>query len=408
MDVPIAARWVAGVFGVLLLIYVWRSVIGTLLIPRLSRDRLSRLLDRVVISVYALLTRYVAEYRRRDRILVSQPAVILFGQIVIWLVLSVTGFILLLWPLTDSSIGVAFRDAGSSVFTLGFSEPNGAVPAGVTFLAADTGLLIVSLQIAYLPTLYAAFHRRETEVTLLNGWGGVPAWGPELLARTHYGPGSDASGIGTLLPDMYRRWERWAADVAESHTTHRTLVWFRSPRPTTSWVTSLLAVLDSAALMLTLSPEQAPIVPARLCLRGGRECLLAVAQALGLSEEAETEPETISLSYEDFLGAAHWMERVEFPISREPTEAWPDFIKWRATYERAAYAIAERIDAVPALWSGPRRHPTMPIPPSRPHLSRPPSRPSDTAGPNATDRSSNPVITHRTYGDNPPAGGPAR
>src|SRR5262249_42380182 len=81
---------------------------------------------------------------------------------------------------------------------------------------------------------------------------GVPSWGPELLARTHYALGSGVSTIDTL-PDLYDRWERWAADIAESHTSYLPLVRFRSPRPLSSWVIALLAVLDSAALILTLS-----------------------------------------------------------------------------------------------------------------------------------------------------------
>ena len=95
-------------------------------------------------------------------------------------------------------------------------------------LAAAFGLVTLTLQIAYLPTLYSAFNRRETEVALLNARAGVPSWGPELLARTHYALGSGMSTIDTL-PDLYAQWERWAADVAESHTTYLPLVRFRSP-----------------------------------------------------------------------------------------------------------------------------------------------------------------------------------
>ena len=161
----------------------------------------------------------------------------------------------------------AFIDAGSSLFTLGFAVPAGAVPAVIVFLAAATGLVIVTLQIAYLPTLYSAFNRRETEVALLNARGGFPSWGPELLARTHYALGSGMSTLDTM-PALYAQWERWASDVAESHTTYLGLVRFRSPQPLSSWVTSLLAVLDSAALFLALSPESraggtSAAVPAR-------------------------------------------------------------------------------------------------------------------------------------------------
>ena len=105
-------------------------------------------------------------------------------------------------------------------------------------------------------------------MSLLNARAGVPSWGPELLARTHYALGSGTSTIDTL-PGLYEHWEGWASDLAESHTTYLPLVWFRSPRPLSSWVISLLAVLDSAALYLALSPQSAPEVQARLCLRSG-------------------------------------------------------------------------------------------------------------------------------------------
>ena len=81
----------------------------------------------------------------------------------------------------------------------------------------------------------------------------MPSWGPELLARTHYALGSGTSTLDTL-PDLYQQWERWASDVAESHTTYLPLVRFRSPQPYSSWVIALLAVLDSAALILALAP----------------------------------------------------------------------------------------------------------------------------------------------------------
>ena len=109
----------------------------------------------------------------------------------------------------------------------------------------------------------------------------MPSWGPELLARTHYALGSGVSTVNTL-PDLYANWERWAADVAESHTTYLPLVRFRSPKPLSSWVTALLAVLDSAALMLALNPSTAPVVSARLCLRAGFICFGDVAQGHGI------------------------------------------------------------------------------------------------------------------------------
>jgi hypothetical protein len=78
------------------------------------------------------------------------------------------------------------------------------------------------------------------------------------------------------------------------------------------------------------------------------------------------------LSYQDFLDAVARLREVDFPIERDPAEAWPDFAGWRVNYERAAYAVAKAVDAVPALWSGPRRGEGTAIPPIRPAFGRPP------------------------------------
>jgi hypothetical protein len=366
MVVPFAARWVAAACGALLLLTAWGSVIGTLIVPRPVGSWLTRLVDRLVITIYRLITRTVGEYRVQDRILATQASAILVTQLITWLGIAIVGFTFLLWPFGGRGMAAAFTDAGSSIFTLGFAEPSGTVPAVLVFLAAGTGLGIVALQIGYLPTLYAAFNRRETEVALLNARAGVPSWGPELLARTYYALGSGVSTLDTL-PDLYERWERWAADVAESHTTYLPLVRFRSPRELSSWVTSLLAVLDSAALILTLAPEEAPTVPARLCLRSGFVCFSRIGRAMGFDVVEEADPNAgITLTYEEFLDAVSRMKEVGFQITRDPADAWPEFVGWRVNYEQNAYQIAEAVDAVPALWSGPRHHPMPPIPPFRP------------------------------------------
>ena len=339
--------------------------------------------DKCVTIVFRMVSEHVADYRRRDRILSAQAAAILFAQLSVWLITAFVGFALLLWPF-EHDMTTAFIAAGSSLFTLGFDEPPGATPAVMVFVAAATGLIIVTLLIAYLPTLYGAFNRRETEVALLNARAGVPSWGPELLARTHYALGSGVSTIDTM-PALYAQWERWAADVAESHTTYLPLVRFRSPQPLSSWVTALLAVLDSAALYLSLSPKAAPVVPARLCLRGGFLCFSRIGRAMGFDIPEEPDPDAgIELTYEEFLDAVERVKKVGFPLERDPADAWPDFVGWRLTYEDAAYAIAYALDVPPALWSGPRMHPVEPIPPFRPPA--PAAEDEGAAEPPAGDR----------------------
>jgi hypothetical protein len=169
------------------------------------------------------------------------------------------------------------------------------------------------------------------------------------------------------MDDFYLQWERWAADVAESHTNYRVLVSFRSPAKYSSWVVALLAVLDSAALWLALSPNRAPTVACRLALRQGFTTLQAIAEALGLAVNRDPDPDSeLLLSYEEYLAGVQRIASTTFVIERSPEEAWPDFRGWRVNYEAVAYAIAYRLDAVPAPWSGPRRTGDAPMAPIRP------------------------------------------
>ena len=169
------------------------------------------------------------------------------------------------------------------------------------------------------------------------------------------------------LPEFYSEWERWAADVTESHVTYSPLIWFGSPSYEASWVTSLLAVLDSAALYLSLYPEAAPAVPARLCLRSELLCFGEVARSVSVerADRARTGA-GISLTYEGLPRGGRPAARGRLPDGVDPETAWPHFVGWRVNYEEAAYALAAAVDAVPALWSGPRRQPSTPMPPLHP------------------------------------------
>ena len=360
-----AVRDVAAAAGLLIVLGTVVSVIGTVIVPRKSGRRVTRLVASAVSGIFGLIVWPVAAYRWRDRIRAGQAAVILLGQLAVWLGLFYVGYALLIWPATRG-LGTAFRSVGPALWTFGSPDTHGFFETAVLDTAAMAGLITVTLQIAYLPALYAAFNRRENEVALLNSRAGSPSWGPELLARTHYALGSGTSALDTM-PEFYHQWERWAADITESHVTYLPLVWFRSPSYEASWVTSLLAVLDSAALYLSLCPHTAPAVPARLCLRSGLVCFSEVARSMGIRTAPEPAPGAVSsLTYPEFLDAVARLREVSFPVEREPEAAWPHFVGWRVNYEQAAYAIAAAIDAVPALWSGPRQRPVEPMPPLRP------------------------------------------
>jgi hypothetical protein len=360
-------RDVAAVVGAFLIIAGGWSVIGTVVVPRRIRSQLTRGVALPLDAAFHFVADRFDSYGPRDRILAAQAPIQLILQIVVWLAVFELGFGLLMWPFVGAAgLAGAFELAGSSLCTLGYLAPRAGAPQGLVDLAALVGLGTVALQIGYLPTLYAAFNRREALVTLLDSRAGVPSWGPELLARTHYGLGTGVSAVGEL-PQLFEEWERWSADVSESHTTYIALIAFRSPRHLSSWLTAQLAVLDAAALYLSLTPDVPGAISARLCLRGGFTCLTTIARARGFDIPEQPDPnDGISLTYEEFVDAIDRLRKVDFPLERPNKEAWLDFLGWRVNYEAAAYALARAVDAPPALWSGPRRHPLPPIPPIRP------------------------------------------
>jgi hypothetical protein len=359
------------VAGLVVVLGTWSSVIRTLVVPRGLTSKVNAFVNKLVRATFHLVAHRFDRYETRDRILVAQGPTILLSQLVVWVVLFLVGFWLLFAGTDSHSMAEAFRESGSALFTLGYAPVGGAAPTIVTFAAAATGLVVVALQIGYLPTLYGAFNRRETLVTTLSSRAGSPAWGPELLARHQI--------VATLdsLPSFYAEWERWAADLAESHSNYPVLVTFRSPNPYRSWIVGLIAVMDSAAMRLALNPS-ARTSEARLCLRMGFVSLRDVCAAIGVPFDPDPRPDDpIRLTYDDFLVGVARLQTVGYEIERTPEEAWPHFRGWRVNYEAQAYALASKLDAVPAIWSGPRHHAPEALLPVRPP-NRTPDKPEGT------------------------------
>jgi len=355
-------EWLGCVAGVALLAVTITSVVGTLVVPRGVDSRISRWTDGVVDAVFQLGTSRIRSVRRREAALAWQGPVTLLARLSVWVVLLWSGFALVLLPFAGPA---AFSEAGSSIFTLGYAPPTDVVTTVIDYAAAFTGMIIVGLQVGYLPTIYAVFNRRETEVTMLTSRAGVPAWGPELLLRTRWGI-QDAEP-GAYLDELFRTWERWAAEVGESHTTYVTLVRFRSPRPLSHWLTSLIAVMDAAAVHLAVAPSTQPGINARLCLRMGFTALNQIAQTMRLDFDDEPEADQpVSVTRAEFGEALAMLREVGYPIERSDDDAWEHFRGWRVNYDRAALGIARAVDAPPALWTGPRRYPSVPVPPLRP------------------------------------------
>lgn len=341
-------KYFEAVVGGLIFVVTATSVLKTLVVPAANISKIVAWADKAISFIYLPVSKFIKSFERRDRILATQAAAYLFMLLIIWVSLLGLALALLLAPAVPNFAN-ALREAGSSLFTLGFVHTDTAWATAIDFLAGFSGLIIVALQIAYLPTLYNSYNRRETEVTLMTPRSGEPPWGPEILARSKIGLTRND------LPEMYSDWEKWAADVTETHTSYPSLLRFRSPHPHVSWLISLLAVLDSAALYLAVDPENAPI-QARLCLRMGFTCLRKIADMQKIPYNADPMPtDKIQLTYEEFIDGIDRMKSVGFPIRRDNEYAWKQFVGWRVNYESIAYELAKNLDVVPAQWGGPRR-----------------------------------------------------
>lgn len=359
-------RLLFGLVGGVTLVATTGSVLRNLVVPRGLRSRLVTGLWRSIRALLLLVARPLPGYLRRDRLLAWLAPLVLVGTLVWWLGGFFVSYALLMYAVSGLTWVDSFREAGSSLFTLGYASGVRPRLTVLDFAAAATGPIVVALQIAYLPTLYAAYNRRETEVTLLQARAGEPAWGPELLARQ--------AMIATTgqLAQFYQDWERLAADIGESHANYPILLAFRSPQPYRSWIVGLMAVLDAAATQLALTPGAPASADARLMLRAGFTALRDIARVVRIPYDPDPYPDgPISLTFAEFQAGVDRIRQAGLQLERTAEQAWPHFQGWRVNYEAIGYALARQNDAVPALWSGPRDWAAEPMPPQRPLDRRP-------------------------------------
>jgi hypothetical protein len=285
------------------------------------------------------------------------------------------GYALLFWPFVPN-ITDALITAGPGLWGSAASARRGdrRRPRIIQDLSALSGIITITLQISYLPTLYGAFSRRENEISLLTARAGSPSWGPEL-GQTRYAL-APACRPSTRCPSCTSGGRHGRPTWPRA--TPRTCRWSGSARPPRSSCGGVVAggARLGGALPVPV-PGAAPEVQARLCLRSGLICLGEVARAMGLNAPTADAPDMaggLMPTHEDFLEAVERLREVDFPIERDPEEAWQDFSGWRVNYEKAAYELARAVSAVRAPWSGPRLHPDPVIYPLRPAPGRPPEK----------------------------------
>lgn len=344
----LAIQVVVFVLGAAVVVYTVRSAIRTLVVPRGEQIFLTRLVFQVIRWFYKVRTDRANSFAARDRIMASYAAMSLLALPPVWLVLLCLGYTAVFWALDPSSWTNAFHVSGSALLTLGFTTAGGLLPAALEFSEAALGLMVVALLIAYLPTMYAAFQRREMLVTLLEVRAGAPPSVLEMIARYHRIHGLDR------LSEMWRRWEEWFADVEESHTSLGALVFFRSPKPNRSWITAAGAVLDSASF--AASSLDIPRDPqADLCIRAGFLALRHIADFFHVPYNSDPRPaDPISISRAEFDALYTELAERGVPLKKDCEQAWRDFAGWRVNYDAVLLALASLTMAPYAPWSSDR------------------------------------------------------
>ena len=249
-------RIVALIAGIVFILGVLWDAFQTIIVPRRATGifRLTRLFYIVTWRPWSFVTRRIRTPRERETAFSYYGPLSLILLLVLWAAMMVVGFGLLYF-----SIGIPFYDirhapgiltdlyvSGATLFTLGPTDagPQHFAARWLMVLESGTGFGFLAIIMGYFPVLYGAFSRREVSISLLDARAGSPPTAAELLRR-HVYPGA-AEALSTLLIE----WERWSAELLESHISFPLLCYFRSQHTNQSWLSALTSILDTSSLLI--------------------------------------------------------------------------------------------------------------------------------------------------------------
>ena len=344
----VAERVLAALAGIALIWATIGSAVKTVILPRAAISTVTRIAFVGTSKVFNLLAPRSASYEWRDRVLGYFGPSGLLTMLLAWLFMVFCGYTLLYVGLGAMGYRDAILVSGSSLFTLGFEEPPSLGSTLLVFTEAAMGLFLLALLITYLPSIYASFSRREVGVNALEVRAGSPPSGREMIERYW------RLERMQHLTKVWDEWERWFADVEETHTSLPVLTFFRSPLPKHSWVTAAGAVLDGAALAVSTVDIEHDI-QADICIRAGYLCLRRVADSFAIRYDPDPAPDgPISIAREEWDEVIAEMEQIGVPIKTDREQAWRDFAGWRVNYDSVLIALADLTTAPDAPWSSDR------------------------------------------------------
>lgn len=350
----IAVRVLAFAAGVAVVLFVISAAVRTVVVPRAEQVTLSRVAFRVMRWAFDLHARRQRAWIDEDRVLARYAPFTLMTLPLLWALGIIVGFTLMFWALDVGTLEQCLELSGSSVTTLGFRSAGGAAPTVLAIVEALLGLLIVALLIAFLPTLYGFFSRREVLIAQVH----TLAEPPEDPDHPHGQPPSPevllvrSNRIGRLgeLDEVWAQWETYFHELEEGHTSFPALNYFRSIQPNRSWVLAAGVVLDSAALLQ--STVDAPSsYQAQLMMRSGFTALRRIADFFAIPYDAAPAPtDPISLPRARFDELCDRLAAAGVPLRADRDQAWRDFAGWRVNYDTVLLGLSELTSTPPSPW----------------------------------------------------------
>lgn len=332
--VEYALRVLAGVAGGWLVITTVSGAIRSFVLPRSESVRLNAFVFGGVRALFDFAARRATTYARRDRILAHYAPVALVALPIGWLALVGVGYSAIYWALGVEDFTKSYELSGSSLLTLGTTSESGFAVNVFSYSEATIGLLLLTLLISYLPTIYQAFSRREIVVAQVELRAGIPSRAAGLL--TWLGPDFSRNDDAQWLD-----WEKWLVEIDESHTSLPVLAFFRSPQGGRSWVTTASLILDAANLQF--SALDAP--PSRQVETTFKAGVLALNRVHRFFDHtAETEPAELRTPLEkaaatpgraDFAATWQALGAAGLPLRASEEAAWRHYAERRRRYAPA-------------------------------------------------------------------------
>jgi hypothetical protein len=283
--IPVPGVFAAGV--ILFLVVIWDAFEAIILPRRVTRKfRLTRMFYRDTWKLWKLMISFVRAPKSRETLLGFYGPISLLVLVGIWATGLVFSFGLMqfgagsavLMNNGPSSFNTDMYLSGTTFFTLGLGDvvPRSGLARFLVVTEAGFGFGFLAAVIGYLPFIYGSFATREVDISLLDSRAGTPPTAGELLRRHSYPNGQEA--LSVLLKD----WERWCAELMESHLSYPVLAFFRSQHDNQSWVASLTSILDTCALVI-VGIEGACEKQAELTFAIARHACVDLAQVFGES-----------------------------------------------------------------------------------------------------------------------------